>query len=201
MERNYKTPPIVWLKVTDYMHGWLQRELGCDAMVGDQRVVCLQHLPGMKEAMRMETSRDMMDRKPVVNAMSATRRNCIAVGLDLDAQVMQEEYGLDKESLGLFVPVECPRMCMTDTGVLRPWTLDVCFGREQATTIQKLIRQAFWDAVTEYDRAYAKKMEGEKYPAVEMIEAFCADTGTCEIHIPAMRREWQRRVKREKERA
>ena len=73
MERNYKTPPIVWLKVTDYMHGWLQRELGCDVMVGDQRVVCLQHLPGMKEAMRMETSRDMMDRKPVVNAMSATR--------------------------------------------------------------------------------------------------------------------------------
>ena len=46
--KTYRTPPIVWLKMTDYIHGWLQHELGGAAMVGDQRVVCVQDLPGAR---------------------------------------------------------------------------------------------------------------------------------------------------------
>ena len=65
MEKSYKVPPIVWLRVTDYMHGWLQYELGGDARVRDQRVVCVQHLPGAREVLRMETVDDMVEIKPV----------------------------------------------------------------------------------------------------------------------------------------
>lgn len=199
MEKNYKTPPIVWLKVTDYMHGWLEWELGSAARIRDQRVVCLQDIPGVRDVMRMETMEDMMERRPVVNAMSATRKNCIMAGIGLDAQVIEQEYGMTKELLRLFVPIECPKRCMTVNGVLRPWTPDVCFSKEQASAMQRLIRQAFWEAVEAFDRKYAKKMDGEKYPAVEMIEAFCQETKTSEVYIDAMRREWQRRVKRSRD--
>ena len=81
MDRNYKTPPIVWLKVTDYMHGWLEWELGCAARIRDQRVVCLQDITGARDVLRMETVEDVMDRRPVASAMSATRRNCIMAGM------------------------------------------------------------------------------------------------------------------------
>lgn len=200
MEKSYKVPPIVWLRVTDYMHGWLQYELGGDARVRDQRVVCVQHLPGAREVLRMETVDDMVEIKPVGNAMSATRRNCITAGLDLDPQVVERLYGMTREALALFVPVECPRMCLTGNGVLRPWTLDVCLGKEQASAMQRLLRQAFWDAVEDFDREYAARMNGRKYPAVDMIEDFCARTGTPDLYVMAMRREWQRRVKRARDR-
>ena len=199
MEKTYKTPPIVWLKVTDYMHGWLEWELGCAARVRDQSVVCLQDIPGARDVLRMETVEDIMDRRPVASAMSATRRNCIMAGMDLDEELMEQEYGMTKEQMKLFVPIECPKRCMTKNGVLRPWTLDVCFSKEQASAMQRLIRQAFWEAVEEYDRKYAVRMCGEKYPAVEMIEAFCQETKTSEVYVDAMRREWQRRVKRSRD--
>lgn len=193
--RNYRTPPIVWLKMTDYTHGWLQRDLGGAARIGDHQVVCPLHLPGVKEVFRMESAEDG-GQGPVGNAISAARRNRIVVGLGIDRQATEEKYGVTEEQLKLYAPVECPAMCMNRDGVLRPWTLETCLGREQASALQRLLRSAFWDAVDAFDREYAVRMNGEKYPAVEMIEAFCTETGTSEVHIDAMRREWQRRVKR-----
>lgn len=197
-EKKYKTPPIVWLKITDYMHGWLQYELGGGAKIRDQRVVCVQHLPGARAVLRMETVEDMLERKPIGNAISGTRKNCMEAGLDINPDVMDREYGVTREAMRLFVPIECPQMCLTKRGVLRPWTLDVCFGKEQATSMQKLLRQEFWRAVERYDADYAQRLGGAHYPAVDMIESFCADTGTPDMYVEAMRREWQRRKKREK---
>lgn len=199
MDKNYKMPSVVWLKMTDYMHGWLQYELGGDLRVKDQQVLSVQHIPGAREVLRMETVDDMMNQKPVGNSMSSVRRNCIELGLRLDIAVVEQMYGVTKESLKLFVPIECPRMCLTRSGVLRPWTLNVCLGRQQATALQRLLRNEFWKAVEFYNQEYAEKMEGRKYPAVNMIEDFCIETGTLDIYVEAIRREWQRRVKRAKE--
>lgn len=194
----YKIPPIVWLKMTDYMHGWLQWGLGGSARVKEQRVVCVQHLPGARAVLRMETVFDMMEKKPIGSAMSATRKNCMEAGLAIDESVMEKEYGVTRELMKLFVPIECPKMCLTKSGVLRPWTLDVCLSKQQATSMQRLLRQAFWDAVEEYDAAYAEKMGGRKYPAADMVEEFCLETETPDMYVEAIRREWQRRRKRMK---
>ena len=195
-EKKYKVPAIVWLKVTDYMLGWLQHELGGSVRVSDQRVVSVQHLPGARDVLRMETTEDMMERRPLENALSATRYSCYMDGLALDADVMKKEYGVTQEQMRLFVPVECPRMCLTKNGVLRPWTNDVSLGKEQASALVRLVREAFWQAVSEYDQEYALQQCGKKYPAVEMIEAFCKDTQTSDMYVDAIRREWQRRRKR-----
>lgn len=195
-EKKYKTPPIVWLKVTDYMHGWLQHELGGAARVREQKVVSVQHLHGARAVLRMETVEDMMERRRVENSMSATRYGCYAEGLVLDADVMEKEYGVTRELMRLFVPIECPRMCLTKNGVLRPWTNDVCLGHEQASALMRIVRNTFWQAVTEYDQEYARRQCGKGYPAVDMIESFCKDTQTPDIYVDSIRREWQRRVKR-----
>lgn len=196
MERKYRIPTITWLKVTDYMHGWLQEELGGGARVCDQKVVSVQHLKGAREVLRMETVNDMTDPKPVEKSMSGTRMNCVRAGLALDAHATEQLYGVTKEQARLFVPIECPKMCMTTNGVLRPWTLDVCMGKSQATKMQQILREAFWQEVAEFDEEYALQQGGEHYPAVEMIEAFCTQTNTPDLYVEAMRREWQRRQKR-----
>lgn len=195
-EKTYKVPPIVWLKITDYMHPWVQYDLGGAARVKNQLVVSVQHLRGARDVLKMETVEDMMEPKKVGNAMSDRRKNCLEAGLVLDPGVIERTYGLTAEMMKLFVPVECPKMCLTKNGVLRPWTLDVCLGREQANALQRLLRREFWNAVDEFNLEYARKMNGRKYPQVDMIEAFCRETGTPDIHVEAMRREWQRRVKR-----
>ena len=195
-KKMYGVPAVAWLRVTDYMHGWLQHELGSEAWIRNQRVVCVQHLRGARDVLRMETVEDMMERRPLGNALSGTRRNCFAAGLEIDAEVMEKEYGVTREALGLFVPIECPRMCLTRNGVLRPWTLDVCMGKEQALALQRLLRNEFWLAVEEFDRRYAKEMGGEKYPALDMVEEFCRETRTPDMYADSIRREWQRRRKR-----
>jgi len=195
-EKAYKTPPIVWLKVTDYMHAWLQYELGGGARIRDQRVVSVQHIPGARAVLRMETEEDIMEPRRVLNAMSGTRHNCLVCGLDLDPAVIEQTYGMTAATMKLFVPIEAPKMCLTKHGVLRPWTLDICLGKEQASAMQRLLRGEFWKAVDAFNLRYARKMEGRKYPQVDMIEAFCQETGTPDIYVDAMRREWQRRVKR-----
>lgn len=198
METNYRMPAIVWLKMTDYMHGWLQWELGGALRVKNWRVLSVQHLPGAREVLRgMESEGDRMGRCRVNNSMSATRRNCIDAGMDLDPDVTHELYGVTKEDLGSYLPVECPKMCMTRNGVVRPWTSDVNLGRRQSTALQHLLREAFWGAVEQYNREYAERMGGSEYPAVDMIEGFCEMTGTPDLHVEAMRREWQRRQKRQ----
>lgn len=193
-----RVPAIAWLRVTDYMHGWMQKELSGNYKVKEQNVVCLQHLPGAKEVLRMETVEDMMARERIVNAMSATRKNCMDAGMEIDAEAMEQMFGMTREVMHLFVPVECPKMCMTHFGVLRPWTLNVCFGPRQATALQRLIRDEFWKAVAAFDRQFAAEQGGAHYPAKDMIEEFCIDTHTPDMYVDALRHEWQRRKRRMK---
>ena len=197
MEKNYKLPPIVWLKVTDFMHGWLQWELGGGARIGEQRVICVQHLPGARAVLRMETTDDVELRPmKIQNAMSGNRKNMLAAGMAIDADYIEREYGMTREAMQLFVPVECPRLCQTKNGVLRPWTLDVSLGREQSRALLRVVRSAFWQAVETYNRVYARDLGGTKYSAIDMVEAFCKETDTPDIYAEAIKREWNRRVKR-----
>lgn len=196
MEKTNNIPVIVWLRVTDYMHTWLQRELGGDTMVGEQRVICLQHLQGFKDTLKMETIKDTKACQPVMNSMSAMLHNCINTGLEIDPDTILKEYGITRQAMEMFVPVEAPKLCMTKDGVLRPWALDVAMGREQAAAVQRLIRREFWQYVENYDKQYARRHRSKNYPAAEMIEAFCTETNTPDTYVDAMRREWQRRVKR-----
>ena len=197
MERKYKIPPITWLKMTDYTHGWLQHEFGAPARIGNQHVVCIQHLQGVRSALRMETVKDVMTPGRTGGAMSCMRYNCIKAGLRLDARVVEEMYGVDESQLLLFVPIECPKLCLTPNGVLRRWEQDVCFSKKQAATIIRILRDEFWDAVSEFDEKYAME-HGSSYPAIEMVEAFCGATNTSMIHLDTIRREWQRRKTRKK---
>lgn len=160
------------------------------------RVVCLQHLDGARATLRMETVDDTMEPGAVGSSMSATRYNCVAAGIKLNPDVVQQLYGITEEELALFAPIECPRLTLTSNGVLRPWTVNTCFGQKQATALHRLLREAFWQAVGEFSEKYAEDHQGEKYAQKEMIEAFCKETDTDDIHVPAIRREWQRRVKR-----
>ena len=197
MEKSYTLPTIAWLRATDYLHGWLQSQLGCAAMVGNQKIVCVQHLEGAKQILKMETREDTLGEKcqaPV--AMSAKRYNCVTAGLQLDEQAVGEMYGVKREELPLYVPIEVPKMCTTSAGVLRPWTLNTSFGHKQAGELLRLLREEFWKAVAQYDRQYAEKKQGRPYPAIDMIEAFCRDTQTSDIYAAPLRREWQRRQKR-----
>lgn len=188
-------PPITWLRVTDYMHGWIQQELTGELKIQEQRVVCVEHLKGAHEVLRMETVEAPVER-PVGKSISSTFRNCIDAGLDIDEDAMRETYGVTREDLKLYLPIECPPKCLTRNGVLRRWTGDTRFGRQQTSAMQQLLRDTFWEAVERFDRAYAQKMGSKDYPAVDMIEAFCAETKTPDIYVDAMRREWQRRQKR-----
>ncbi len=188
-------PPITWLRVTDYMHGWIQQELTGELKIQEQRVVCVQHLRGAREVLRMETVEAPVER-PVGKSISSTFWNCIEAGLDIDEDAMRETYGVTREDLKLYLPIECPPKCLTRNGVLRRWTGDTRFGRQQTSAMQQLLRDTFWEAVERFDRAYAQKMGSKDYPAVDMIEAFCAETKTPDIYVDAMRREWQRRQKR-----
>lgn len=202
MEKSYKLPAITWLKVTDYLHGWLQYELGGGAMVKGLKVICVQHLPGARHVLKMETVDDVTVAPGETGiSMSDTRKNCIEYGLKLDPDAVEKLYGMTKERLKMYVPIECPKLCLTKNGVLRPWTLDVCFSQKQGTALHRLLRQEFWKAVEKFNEEFARRMDGMKYPAVEMIEEFCMETGTSDIHVDALRREWQRRVKRSKETA
>ena len=196
--REGNQPAMAWLRVTDYIHGWLERELGGEVMAHGRRVVSLQHLPGAKAAFRMQAAEDTMEPVKVKDSMSVTRRNCIEAGMTLDAEATAELYGVTREELALFVPVECPKVCLTRLGVIRPWTWDVSFGRQQATKLQGIVREAFWTAVTDFDQEYVEEQGGRRYAAKEMIEAFCKETRTPSYHVDAIRREWQRRKKREK---
>lgn len=196
MEKIYKVPAICWLKITDYMRGWMEYELGCEVRAGEHRVICVQHLPGARAILRMETREETMERRPVGNTMSATMRNCIEEALKIEPTTVERAYGMTKERLEEYMPIECPKNCITNTGVLRPWTLNVYFGKEQTKELLALLRGEFWKAVEEFDSQYKIKRKGRWYPAVDMIEDFCAETNTPEIHVEALRREWQRRQSR-----
>lgn len=196
MCKNYEIPPIVWLKVTDYMHGWLQYELGGAARIKEQRVVSVQDLPGARDALRMEVFEDIeLQPMKITNAMSANRKNMLESGMVINADIVQQEYNMTPQLMQLFVPIECPRRCLTRFGVLRPWTLDVSLGHQQACELQRVIRSAFWHAVEEFNADYARRQGTTDYPQIDMIEDFCRATGTSDTFAETIRREWQRRVK------
>lgn len=200
--KQCKLPPIVWLKVTDFMHGWLQHELGGTLRIKDQRVVSMQHLPGARNILRfMETELEDEDGKSVVNkpigmSMSAVKKNCAEAGLSLN----DGTYKITRDELKLFAPIECPKRCVNQNGTVRPWTERVNLGKCQASELLNLLRNEFWKDVGEFSVKYAAQHEGEKYPQLEMIEAFCAETDTPIMYAETIRREWQRRVKREGQR-
>jgi hypothetical protein len=196
-KRDYKLPAIVWLKMADYMHPWLQLELGGALRIGEKRVLSVADLPGARDAFTgYETEDEILEQKHNGISLSATWKNCLDAGLMTDAETMKQLYGMTREGMRLYLPLECPKRGLTKNGVLRPWTLDMNFSKAQAFAMQKVLRQAFWEAVEEHDAAYAKRMDGKRYPAVDMIEDFCRATGTPDLHVEAMRREWQRRAKR-----
>ena len=196
MCKNYEIPPIVWLRVTDYMHGWLQYELGAAARIGEQHVVCLMDLPGASEVLKMETVEDIELRPmKIINTMSATRKNLLEAGMVIDAAVIEREYGMTPDEMRQFVPVECPKRCLTRFGVLRPWTLDIALSRQQAYELQCVVRAAFWHAVERFNADYALAHGTTDYPQIDMIEAFCRITGTSDTHAEAISREWRRRLK------
>lgn len=190
-----RMPPIAWLQLTDFMTGWVEYELCGRLTVHGRRVVSIQHLSGARDALRMEVCDDMLEPEKVVRTMSANRMSCIIAAITLNKQVAESLYGVKSDDLQLYYPIECPSMALTKYGVLRPWQSDYAFGRKQSSALQRLVREAFWQAVGEFDHKYADRMDGQPYPAVNMIEEFCRQTKTSELHVPAMRREWQRRRK------
>ena len=187
---------ICWLKVTDYMRGWARCALGCGTKIGKEPLISLYQIMGAKEVLEIGTDDDLPDHGTPGNAMSATWRCALEVGLEYDPATMECIYGVTEETLEQCLPIACPPTAMTVNGISRAWTNDTCFGREQAMALQKLLREAFWTAVGQYSKQYAQEHRGEKYAQVEMIEAFCRETKTDDMYVEAMRREWQRRNKR-----
>ena len=187
---------ICWLKVTDYMRGWARCALGCGTKIGKEPLISLYQIMGAKEVLEIGTDDDLPDHGTPGNAMSATWRCALEVGLEYDPATMECIYGVTEETLEQYLPIACPPTAMTVDGISRAWTNDTCFGREQAMALQKLLREAFWTAVGQYSKQYAQEHRGEKYAQVEMIEAFCRETKTDDMYVEAMRREWQRRNKR-----
>lgn len=189
------TPAIVWLKVTDYMCAWCQFELGGRVTARGKKVICLQHLPGARDILRMDSVPDIPVNAPVGNTMSYNRRTIIERGLKMDGDAVSSAFGITQEQLSLFLPIECPKMRMTTSGVLRPWTADICFGGKQAKAVQNLLREAFWNAVRNFDKNYSERMGGKAYRAIDMVLEFCAETGTSTEYADLIRREWSRQSK------
>ena len=191
-------PTISWLRVNEWMRGWINYELGCKAMVCGQRVVCVTHIDGIRDVLRMETVADLEQPpdSPVGLSLSAQRYGMLQSAMALNPEFVERIYHIDREQLQQFVPIEVPRVRMTMDGLLREWDGDATLGDEQAKELLRLLRQAFWEDVEQFARRYAREHEGEKYAQEDMIAAFCRLTKTSDLHIEAMRREWQRRCKR-----
>ena len=187
---------ICWLKVTDYMRGWMRKALGCGTKIGKEPLISMYQITGAKEVLETGTDEELPEHGTPGNAMSATWRCALEVGLEYDPATMECIYGVTEETLEQYLPIACPPTAMTVDGIMRTWTHDTCFGREQTIALQKLLREAFWAAVEQYSKQYAQEHAGKKYAQVEMIEAFCRETKTDDMYVEAMRREWQRRNKR-----
>jgi len=191
-------PAIVWLRVTEFLSGWLVYEYGSKVMVNGRRVVCLQHLDGVRDILRMETVDDteLSPDATVELSLSAQRYSMLNAAMTLSPEVTERVYHLSLEELLSFVPIEVPRVRLTEEGLLREWGGDAMLGDAQAKALLRLLRHCFWEGVERFARRYARQHEGEKSAQEDMIEAFCKMTKTSELHIEAIRREWQRRAKR-----
>ena len=189
-------PAMAWLSMPTYTQDWLNWEFGGEIEVYGRHVLSISHLPGAKALLRREVVEDLMNSGIKTRSLSVTRRNCIEAGLTLDPETTVRIYGLTREALDEFVPIECPKMAMTKFGVLRPWTWDMSFGWHQSVLLQKLLKAEFWRSVAAFDREFAKGQDGAPYPAKDMVEAWCVKSHTSDVHVEAIRREWQRQVKR-----
>ena len=198
MAKNFRMPAIAWLRVTGFIRGWLDYELGSKVMVNGRRVVCLQHLDGVRDILRMEPVDDveLSPDLPVELSLSAARYGLISAAMTLSPETTERMYHLSLEQMQQFVPIECPRLRLTQEGLLRPWSGDAMLGDAQAKALLRLLREAFWKDVERFARRYSRQHEGERYAQEDMIEAFCRETETSDIHVEAIRREWQRRCKR-----
>ena len=198
MAKSTKMPAIAWLRVVEFTRGWLDYEFGSKVMVNGRRVVCLQHLDGVRDILRMETVDDMelSTDLPVELSLSAQRYGVISAAMTLSPEATERVYHLSPEELQQFVPIEVPRTRLTEEGLLRPWGGDAMLGDAQAKALLRLLREAFWEDVDRFARRYAREHEGERYAQEDMIAAFCRMTNTSDLHIEAIRREWQRRRKR-----
>lgn len=191
-------PAIVWLRVTEFIRGWLDYEVGSKVMVNGRRVVCLQHMDGVRDILRMESVDDveLSPDLPVDLSLSASRYSMLQAAMTLSPEATERMYHLSPEQMQQFVPIECPRLRLTQEGLLRPWSGDAMLGDAQAKALLRLLRHYFWEDVERFAGRYAREHEGEKYAQEDMIAAFCRLTKTSDLHIEAMRREWQRRCKR-----
>lgn len=192
-----KIPAICWLRVTNYMHDWVAHEMCCTLKANRQNIVCLQHLEGVRDIMRMESYEDIeLKAGRVENAMSAKRYRVVKAAMEVSETATSRLYGIDREALGLYMPIECPPVCMTKNGVLRKWTDNVCFTHDQATALQRRLRDYFFEQLAEFDSYYAEQMGKRPYPAIDMVEAFCDEKDVNDMYADTIRREWQRRLKR-----
>ena len=191
------TIPVAWLHMTGYAHDWLFNEFGGSVRLYGKPVVSIAHLTGAKEILRMEAIDDMTASEDSRLAMSAMRMDCMEAGIVLNQETIRKMYGITPEHLKLFVPIECPKMALTKYGVLRSWGRTMSFGKRQAMALNRLLMKNFWQAIEDY---YSALCKAGKAPvtAISMIEGFCDETGTSEIWATDLRREWQRRVARNK---
>ena len=196
-DSNFVT--ICWFHVTDYMRGWMRSTLGGTLVVRNEPVLSIRHLDGMDRAFRMEADDTIPTGRTPGNAISSTWYNALVAGMSIDALAMEREYGVTEELLRQYVPIVCPMMAISPDGILVPWTGDIYFGKQQTVAIQRQLRVAFWRAVAIFSIGYANEHPEGDYPQVEMVESFCRQTGTDDLYVEPIRREWQRRQRRERE--
>ena len=185
---------MAWLKMPGYMIAWLEGEYGGSIERHGHKLLSTNHLPNVRRIMKQETEEDIMVSSEEWQSLSQTRMNCIQTGLSLNPEAMAAWMQVDTKQIAQYVLMECPRLALTKNGVLRPGTRDTAFSRRQARLLQAELQKAFWNSVNTYDAHYAETHEGH-YPAVDMVAAFCEETGTDEVYIQEIRREFQRKRK------
>ena len=197
MNQKYPTPSVAWLQITGYTHDWLYHEFGGSILLHGKQIVSIAHLPEARKILRMQTQEDIMGESPNRISLSAMRMDCLQLGCSIGPKSMQDNFKITTEQLNLFVPIECPRMALTKYGVLRPWDRTTAFGKEQANSLLNFLRRAFWQAVAEHEQALTEK--GQKpETAIKLIESFCQETGTSDVWVSDLRREWQRQCNAKK---
>jgi len=191
---NYPTPAVAWLQTTKYLHDWLINEFGGNVRLHNKPVLTVTYLPGVKNILRMETLDDVTEKVDNKLSMSAMRMDCVTLGCSIGPKTMQELYGMTPELLDTYLPIECPRMALTKYGVLRPWSRNMTFGKQQASELLILLRNAFWDNVNEYYQALISEGNAPD-TAINLIRSYCEDKHISEVYIDDLRREWQRLLK------
>lgn len=192
--------PICWLKITDYMRGWARRALGGSKRVRNNPVIEVQNIEGVQAVLEMPADDELHSDVVPGNVICDTWHAALEVGLEMDAESVEKVFGVTRELFCQYLPVSCPPYAMYEDGTVHPWDSDTSFGQQQAASLLRLIREAFWQAVGVFSNAYQQAHKGERYAQVEMIEAFCKEYRTDDVYVEAMRREWQRRQKRCRER-